>query len=327
MHRKVYLCLQKRKNMKTYITIIALCLATAIHAQQKKDGRYYYEGEKINLASHSFKCYHVAKLSGVSKQSYQGFDIWGDYAFSCQNTGYLTIYKFKDGGLEKQGETFKLASWNEKNHANVVSFGTKFYEPKDQFPLLYVSQCQKETINGLKDILYVERIGKDLKSTTVVQTICFKDTKNLFGYALQWVIDRENQFLYGYGNTINNSDPANKHRIVKFRLPTIDAPSKDGVTYLTNDDLLENYLLEETYSQPFNPIGQGLFIKNDMLFMPTGVGNENNPSILYVWDLKNRRMRNAIDLTKATFGELEDCSVYQDDLYIQTQGHMFRLKF
>lgn len=313
--------------MKALLTIITLSLATAMSAQQKADGQFSYKGEKITLSSNTFECYHVAQLKGAPKQAYQGFDMWGNYAFSCQNTGYLTIYRIEDGNLEKLCEPFKLASWNEKNHANVVSFGSKFYDSNDQFPLLYISQCQKETINGLKDILYVERVGKDLKHTDLIQTICFKDTKKLFGYALQWVIDNENQFLYGYGNTINNSDPANKHRIVKFKLPAIDAPAKDGVVYLSNDDLLENYLLEETFSQPYNPIGQGLFIKNDMLFMPTGVGNEKNPSILYVWDLKTRRMRNTIDLTQATFGELEDCSEYNGDLYIQSQGHLFRLKF
>ena len=38
-------------------------------------------------------------------------------------------------------------------------------------------------------------------------------------------------------------------------------------------------------------------------------------------------MQNVIDLTKATFGELEDCANYKGDLYIQAQGDLFRLTF
>ena len=52
------------------------------------------------------------------------------------------------------------------------------------------------------------------------------------------------------------------------------------------------------------------FIKDEVLYMPTGFGQEKAPSILYVWDLKARRMRNVIDLTKATKGELEDCAAF-----------------
>lgn len=61
--------------------------------------------------------------------------------------------------------------------------------------------------------------------------------------------------------------------------------------------------------------------------MPTGFGKEKQPSILYVWNLNTRTMQNVIDLTKATFGELEDCAYYRGDLYIQAQGDLFRLRF
>ena len=74
-------------------------------------------------------------------------------------------------------------------------------------------------------------------------------------------------------------------------------------------------------------MGQGLFIKDEVLYMPTGFGQEKAPSILYVWDLKARRMRNVIDLTKATKGELEDCAAFGSALMIQAQGSMYRLDF
>lgn len=61
--------------------------------------------------------------------------------------------------------------------------------------------------------------------------------------------------------------------------------------------------------------------------MPTGFGNEKYPSELYVWDLDTRTMRNVIDLSQVTKGELEDCSQWRDKMLIQTQGEMYLLDF
>ena len=313
--------------MKRYFLLASLLVPASLMAQPAVSGQYIYTGAPVNLTEHTFKCEHVLKFQGTEKEAYQGMDIWGDYIFSCQNSGWLTVYKIGEKGkITRECKPFKLASYNKVNHANVASFGTTFFDKEDRFPLLYVSQCNKNPINGRKDVLYVERVANDLKSSELVQTIYFKDSRHLFGYALQWVIDTDNNFLYGYGNTVDNSNPLNRHRIVKFRLPKLNE-STDGLVVLTDDDLLENYLIEDTYSAHFNPIGQGLFIKNGQLFMPTGFGKEKQPSILYVWNLNTRTMQNVIDLREATFGELEDCAYYKGDLFIQAQGDMFKLTF
>jgi len=313
--------------MKKFWRVLCFTLMTlSMAAQENKGDSYTYSGEKVSLQDNVFKSTHLGKWQGVEKQGYQGMDIWGNLIVSCQNTGVATIYETNGKTLTKLGESFHLGSYHTDNHANVACFSTSFLEPSDPLPLLYISQCQRKSINGRKDVLYVERIAKDLKSSSLVQTIYFKDVHHLFGYALQWVIDRDNGFLYGYGNTIDNENPQNRHRIVRFRLPRIDE-STDGLVTLTDDDVLENYLIEDTYANPFNPIGQGLCIKNGCLFMPTGVGEAKKPSVLYVWNLQTRRMQNVIDLTKATATELEDCAVYQGDLMIQTQGGLYRLSF
>ena len=313
--------------MKRYILLTSVLLPFSLMAQPGVSGQYTYEGASVNLTEHSFRSECVLKFQGTEKEGYQGMDIWGDYIFSCQNSGWLTVYKIGEKGkITRECEPFKLASYNKVNHANVASFGRVFFDKEDRFPLLYISQCNRNPVNGRKDVLYVERIANDLKSSELVQTIYFKDSRHLFGYALQWVIDTDNNFLYGYGNTVDNTNPLNRHRIVKFRLPELNE-STNGVVTLTDDDLLENYLIEDTYRTPFNPIGQGLFIKNGQLFMPTGFGNEKYPSILYVWNLNTRSMQNVIDLREATFGELEDCACHNGDLFIQGQGNMFKLTF
>lgn len=285
-----------------------------------------YGGQRVSLLDNTLRVTHVGALKGAPGESYQGLEAWGDTLLSAQNSGWLSVYTYDGEQLHLLVPPYRMACHDRANHSNVVSFSNHRYAPSDPLPLLYVSQCARQAWQGKKDVLFVERVAPDLKSTQTVQVIHFQDDSHLFGYALQWVIDRENGMLYGYGNTVNNEDKANRHRIVKFRLPRPDE-GVDGLVTLTGKDLLENYLIEDTYNCPFMPIGQGLFIQAGQLFMPTGFGTAGQPSVLYVWNLQTRTMQNVIDLRRATFSELEDCAAWRGSLLLQAQGHLFRLDF
>ncbi|MDD7456297.1 MAG: hypothetical protein PUK70_08665 [Bacteroidales bacterium] len=147
--------------------------------------------------------------------------------------------------------------------------------------MAYISQCNKALINGKKDVLYVERIAPDFQSSQLVQTIVYDDENNDFGYALQWVIDREHSFLHGFGNTVDNTDPQNRHRVIKFRLPRLSDSDKNGYVVLHESDALENYRMEDVSDFNGNFIGQGLYVNHDKLYLPTGLGKAEAPSILY----------------------------------------------
>ena len=255
-------------------------------------------------------------------EGYQGFDIWGDYALSAQNRGTACVYRMYADSFVKLGE-FPFDSWHEHNHSNVLSFLPTFYQEDDPLPLIAVSRAQRGTLNGLKDEIRVERILPDFRGSKEVRIIHYEDTAHDFGYALQWVVDRENGFLYGYGNTIDNTNPANRHRIIKFALPDVLAPGPHMIT-LHREDALENYLLEDTLHEAFMPIGQGLFIRDGKLYMPTGFGSQKAPSVLYVWDLQKRSME-TVDLTQNSFSELEDCSWHDGTLVLQAQSGLWKI--
>ena len=255
------------------------------------------------------------------RYAYQGMDIWNGYVLSCQDRGVASIYRLQKKGFTLEGQ-FHLATFHKFNHANVVSFGVEKFAKEDRFPVFYVSQCHMQPIDGRKDLLYVERLAPGFSGSERVQTIFYDDVNHDFGYALQWVVDRKHKWLYGYGNTVNNSDPANRHRVIKFRLPAL---SEGPQVVLKPEDALENYLIEDESGYRFNPIGQGLFVRGGRLYMPTGVGNAASPSILYIWDLKKHRMR-ALDLSLVTTGEFEDISFYKGRFYIQSQDGLFRLR-
>lgn len=308
------------------VPLLFLCLSP-VFGQGKPDYSETgsYSGGKIILSDNIMRSRFLGRLEGRAEKgyAYQGMDIYGKWLVSLQNQGYATIYDF-NGKKFKKVSAFDLKSKNSLNHANVASFGVEKVDSDDPMPVLYVSQCNKKTLNGMKDVAYVERILPDLGGSELVQTINFKDEGHLFGYALQWVVDREGRFLYGYGNTINNSDPANRHRIIKFRLPKLSAGS---YVELTSKDILETYLIEDYDNRGLNPVGQGLLVKNGQLIMPVGLGKREEPSYVLVWDLVGRRMRNVLDVSETTKTELEDAAEYDGALILQSQGGLWRLDF
>lgn len=297
-------------------TVAGLMLATAVSAQSMVS---------IPLSTDTFTNTHITRFETAN---YQGMDCWRNYVVSLRHTGVATVWKY-DGksGLEKLGQ-FDLASHDEVNHSNVASFGVEFFDRKDPMPVLYISQCHKKPYKGRKDVLFVERILPDLQSSELVQTIFFDDPDHLFGYALQWVVDRKNKMLYGYGNTTGDKDVEhNRHRVVKFRLPKLSDSDESGMVTLTYADMLENYVLED-HGLSFATIGQGLCIHKGRLMMPTGLGTEKYPSYLFVWDLAKKKPVEVLDMSLGTTGELEDCAHFRCNRYlVQGQDGLFLLKY
>ena len=257
-----------------------------------------------------------ADLQGVQKQSYQGMAIWEDYMVSLQNTGWATIYRLRDGGLQMLRQ-FPLASQMPENHANVAFFGTERYHKTDKFPLLYVSQCSKQRHNGMKDVCFVERISLT-EAPQLVQTIVLDDPDGLFGYALQWMIDSKHGHLIGYGNTIENLGAGNRWRTMVFPLPRL---SEGPVVHLHPRNALDNYCIQDLDPRfPSNHIGQGACVIKDQMFIPVGLGTEKQPSKMYVWNLEKKRLDQILDFQSQVPHEFEDCEPYRRSLMMQTNG-------
>ena len=258
----------------------------------------------------------IADLQGVQKQSYQGMAIYGDYLVSLQNTGQATIYRFQNDKLQPVRQ-FPLASHTAENHANVAFFGTERYHKSDQFPLLYVSQCSKQRYRGMKDVCFVERISLT-GQPWLVQTIVLDDPEGLFGYALQWMIDAKHNRLIGYGNTIENMGKGNRWRTIVFPMPKL---SDGPIVHLHPSSALDNYCIQDLDPRfPSNHIGQGACIKGDQMFIPVGVGTEQQPSILYVWNLKKKQLDRIHNFQQQVPHEFEDCKPYRRSLIMQTNG-------
>lgn len=258
----------------------------------------------------------IADLQGAPKQSYQGMAMYGNYLVSLQNTGWATIYQLQNNKMQMLHQ-FPLASHTNENHANVAFFGTERYHKSDMFPLLYVSQCSKQQYKGMKDVCFVERISLT-GAPQLVQTIVLDDPNGLFGYALQWMIDSKHNRLIGYGNTIENLGKGNRWRTIIFPMPKL---SDGPIVHLNPRNALDNYCIQDLDPRfPSNHIGQGACIKGDQMFIPVGVGTEKQPSILYVWNLKTKRLNGIHNFQQQVPHEFEDCELHRRALIMQTNG-------
>lgn len=306
--------------------MLLLLLASLVSFTAQGAVKCRYKGKSLGKG-HVVTVEYMGPLDTSCKKSFQGMDIWGKYMVSLQHTGMATLYTLDGNTAEKKGQ-FKLASYDSTaqgyNHANVASFGCRPVRKSDVLPLLYVTRCNPTRWKGLDQVLFVERIRPDRNTAELVQVIGYEDSTILSRHTTQWVVDCQTGSLYGFGNTSANP---NRHFVVKFRLPEYRGPA-DCVVHLHEKDLLEKYFMEDYgIESSFQPVIQGACVRDGLLYMPTGVGTEKRPSILYVWDLNKRKMRNAIDLQKAIPVEMEDCCFVGNYLMVQCQKCWYRLSF
>ena len=288
-----------------------LLLAGTMRAQVGKT--IVLEGADILNSNQGFTLSH----SGV-----QGMDVWGNYLVSLQAGGTAWIYNFSGTGISLIG-SLSLASAGSNNHSNLASFSNQFYATGDKLPLLYITRANGTVdADGMSNVAFVERINPDNLTTTLVQKICFTGING----AGQYIIDRQNNFLYVWGNTIGNGATGNKHYVRKFKIPAVGAGQADKV-WLNESDALESYNWEDYYTGGANPVIQGGAVKDNLMYLPCGYDSEGYPSVLYVWDLKNRKMLKELTLTGLFVGELEDCSVnYDNELVIQANSdHIYMI--
>ena len=95
------------------------------------------------LTSDGFRAEEICKITFKKGYAIQGMDVYKDYVISCRNKGAIHIYTFDGKSLEPVSD-FLMESTHENNHSNVAAFGPFFYDRKDPFPLLYVSQAAKK---------------------------------------------------------------------------------------------------------------------------------------------------------------------------------------
>ena len=91
--------------------------------------------------------------------------------------------------------------------------------------------------------------------------------------------------------------------------------------HLRSSDAIECYTIQQHDGRyPARVVGQGACVYDDCLIMPTGFGTKTEPSVVYVWDLRNKTLVDVLDYSGQLDYEMEDMDFYKGDAYIQTNG-------
>ena len=246
-------------------------------------------------------------------KSAQGMAIWQDKAYLFSHGGRCRIFNLKTEVVENE---FMLGSADTANHVNCACFGN-IVTKDNNIPLLYISECKN------KRRCFVESVND---SSILLQTIYAKDEKGEIESALNWIVDRENSFLYSISRSSKDFKTSQTihNYITKYRLPRLEEGEE---IILGVEDRLERYDI------PFVNILQGAKIYDGKLYVVTGLSQQryefskNAERAIIVIDLKVKKIIKKISLTYVTTNEPEDIDFYNGKclLYCGQNGGIYEI--
>lgn len=236
-------------------------------------------------------------MDDSSKMGEQGASVFGDYLFQfLSHEKAVYIYNLKTKSLEEY-VTYDI---ERGSHCTNASFSNVFYDPNDEFPLLYVSGSNIGVYNYI-EVFRVER-NNGFKLTHIQEIILPASSEKNNLYWQNVVIDNENNYMYVYAST-------NGAQIAKFNIPDFKQPK---IT-LTDNDILEQYSFESFRSQ------QGAVIKNGFLYVIEGIPAQQHISNLRIIDLVNKKQLYKFNLLELGFNyETEGLAFYKNQLLVTT---------
>ena len=293
-------------------------------AENRPDGNKGKEDEEEQVdGEFSFTLY------ADNSYSNQSADIFNDYLIIVPRyRSKIYMYNLKN---KKRLCYCVMTSMNELNavggdiyHCNQTSFGVDYYDGKDPFPLLYISQrsrsdkrCFTEVFRILpkKDTLTHEYVSIDVQH---VQTIYYPpmSEENSLGN-VNTVIDKDNHLLYTYSRNNTKTDGNYKQcKISCFAIPDIH----QEVVYLEDKDIKSSFMID--CSAFFM---QGAFIRNETLYISRGATSVGYIDINVV-DLKNKKLKGQYNLLENGYRwEPEGCFWYNGHLMIATGKNIWEM--
>lgn len=236
---------------------------------------------------------HLFNVGGPG--SLQGADCYnGTFFHFCKGFNWVSIYDMESGNrialLKFSGNKNGL-----NYHCNNADFSNVFYNPDDEFPLIYVSQSTPRHIS-------VGRISRVRKTYTidVVQTIIFSNENSIIS-SPDVVLDNDNGFMYAYAYGREGL------QLYKYKIP--DCHGGEEII-LTDNDIIETFDIGNVSYR------QGATIRNGFLYMVDGVPNWGTDVYLRIVNLSNHSY-SRINLTRAcgVLWEPEDLFFYEGELY------------
>lgn len=279
--------------------------------------------------------------------SAQGMAIFGNEMFQLYHTGKCAVFDLTSKNSEPLA-VFPLGSSNDgipnadfANHANQCMF-SGIYAAANSLPLLYVTtgngtggdrngffyRCAVENVELERDCSGKINGGK----STLLQMISYAN-EGIGETSFEtpcwgcpaWFVDSANGFIYIFSARFRTTAAflqyrdINRYIITRFRLPNPLAGSR--FVLLTAKDILDQFTV------PFDILfTQGGMITGDKLYYTFGCGSAYNgiyPNGMRVYDLKEKKLYASYDFSNTCFAdeEIESCSFYNNQLYINTNAN------
>lgn len=214
-----------------------------------------------------------------------------------------------------------------KPHANQVSFSSKFYNEKSDFPLLYVSQVNGgETIKGERGVLVynLEKQNNGAYSPVMVQAIIpdLEDEllmEKLGAFTPNYIVDNDkNQLVVmGYPQAswyvLDGPQP-----ITIFNIPSLN---QGNVVKLSNRDVIDSFILDVSCGI------QQSCIKGPILYSSGGFTERGTIRIINLITKKSEKIFNLAPLTS---GEPQFLGIWRNNyLYYEagTSGIVYEILF
>lgn len=222
--------------------------------------------------------------------------IWGKYLFRFGSRGECVVYRLDEAGLAEIYRFYLDRASELAPHSNAVCFGTEYYAPEDEFPLLYTniynnySACRNR-MEGVCCVYRVTRDGETFTSELVqLVEIGFVRDPNLWCSGWEqgdvrpygnFAVDRDTDTLWAF----TMRDEANTTRYFSFRLPRLAEGETDSAlgvrkVTLTGADILRKF------DTPYHRYLQGACIHAGKLYSVEGFSADTeNPPALRIIDL------------------------------------------
>ena len=293
-------------------------------------GQYQYDGQKVKLSKNMYdEAVYKTLSKGTVTTQWQGMSIYSDKLYTCFHGGYINVYDLTSNNSTLSPiDEFQLGSFDASdNHANCMNFSNTFYSG-NTIPLAYVTIGNSGPVMKCSVENIVESGGS--YTATALQTITLDqsgftdaDLMEYWGWP-SWIPDPDGEYLYVFGaryrtnGSMNAYYDQNKYIVTKFRLPDLS----DATVTLGAADVLEQFttLYNVNYMQ-----GGSMF--NGNIFYSFGNGTNTFPSAVRVYSTEEKALVSSIDMPQIA-EEFEDCVVYDNALYINTQsGHLYKVTF
>lgn len=236
--------------------------------------------------------------------------IWGQYLFRFQLDGTCHVYDLEHlkpvapGGYQPALSIFDLDRIELlAPHCNSVFFGSEFFDPEDEFPLLYsnVYNSYAKQPDQHKGMCCVYRVQRDDNRfyTTLVQVIrisftekmglwCSQDHKDVRPYG-NFVVDRDKHCLYAF----TMIDDVQATRYFAFDLPKvvdgiIDEQLGVQVVTLTPADILEQF------DCPYQNYIQGACCHKGTIYSLEGLAEYPQQHALAVVSIDEKRQQSKV---------------------------------